>query len=163
GTLAWSLERAPTSDWGIPELAGAKAPTLDMDGQARADRHDVGAFEVPPADAPPRPPDGTLSVRSDAGLKSAGIFAPGGREVAYLFHNLPLAAGPRASWPPSRDFEGRPIAAGTYELRVVESALRWEYLHGVGNSGEIFPPGRTAPARPSSCAFDGHGRLVVGS
>jgi hypothetical protein len=162
GTLPWSLERAPTAEWGTAVLAGADAPASDIDGAARAGRYDVGAFEVPPAANLPRSPDGILTIRSDQGLKSAGVFAPGGRLVGYLFHDLPLPAGPHAYWLPPRDFEGRTIAAGTYDLRTVESALRWEYLHWVGDSGAVFPPSQTAAVQPSWCAFDGGGRLIVG-
>jgi hypothetical protein len=163
GTLAWSLERAPTSDWGVPELSGVKAPETDIDGNPRAGLYDLGAYEFAPPANLPRPPDGTLTVRSGAGITSTGVFAPGGREVAYLFHNLPLPAGPHFFWLPSRDFEGRPIAAGTYGLRTLESALRWEYLGAIGDTGAAFPPSRSAPVKPFLCGFDGAGGLVVGN
>src|SRR5207247_8959818 len=94
GTLAWSLERTATADGGTPTVSGGKAPDSDVDGTARAGRYDVGAFEVPPPSSPTRPPDGILTVRSDQGIKSAGVFAPGGKAVGFLFHNLPLPAGP---------------------------------------------------------------------
>ena len=164
GTLPWSLERAPTSDWGAAELSGVKAPESDLDGAPRAGPFDVGAYEVAPPTTTPRPADGMLTVRSDAGLKSAGVFAPGGREVAYLFHNLPLPAGKHRFWLPPRDFQGRPIAAGTYELRTAESALSWDYVHGIGDNGPAFPSGQSSAVsvRPSLSAFDGAGRLVVG-
>jgi hypothetical protein len=162
GTLPWSLERAATADWGTARFEGVKAPETDLDGAARAGRYDVGAFEVAPPATLARAPDGTIVVRSDAGITSAGVFAADGREVAYLFHNLPLAAGPHPFWLPPRDFAGRAIPAGTYELRTVESALSWEYLHWVGDSGDVFPPGKTAAVQPSYCVFDGAGRLIVG-
>ncbi len=162
GTLPWSLERVATADWGTALLQGVKAPESDVDGSARAGRYDVGAFEVAPPATFPRAPDGTILVRTDAGIKSAGVFAPDGREVAYLFHNLPLPAGPHPFWLPPRDFEGRPIAAGTYELRTVESAFSWEYLRWIGDSGQVFPPSKTAAVQPSWCVFDGAGRLIVG-
>jgi hypothetical protein len=160
GTLDWALDRATTTDWGTAELAGIQAPATDIEGVARIDRPDVGAYEV--ALTPPRPADGRFSVRDDTGLKSAGLFAPGGREVAYLFHNLPLPHGSYLFWLPSRDVQGRPIPAGTCELKTVESALEWEYLGGVGDNGEPFPPGRTAGVNPRLVAFDGNGRLIVG-
>jgi hypothetical protein len=159
-TLAWALDRATTADWGSADLAGFQAPALDIEGAARIDRPDVGAFELAPI--PPRPADGQFSIRGESGLSSAGLFAPGGREVAYLFHNLPLPPGSYSFWLPSRDFQGRPVPAGTYELKTVQSALDWEYLGGVGDTGEPFPPGRTAGHNPCLVVFDGDGRLITG-
>jgi hypothetical protein len=161
GTLSWSLERAPTADWGTAVLAGVKAPESDIDGTARAGRPDAGAFEVAPPATLPRGPDGIVTVRSDAGLKSAGVFARGGRAMGYLFHNLPLPAGPYPFWLPTRDFEGKTIAPGTYDLRTVESALSWEYVGWAGDTGAVSPPSKTAAGQPSWCAFDGAGRLIV--
>jgi parallel beta-helix repeat protein len=118
GALDWALDRAATSDWGTAELAGVPAPEHDLTGAARVDRVDVGAFEAAPT--PPRPADGRLAIRSDAGRKSAELFAPGGQRVVELFRDLPLPAGSYAFWFPPRDDRGRPIAAGTYELKTFE-------------------------------------------
>ena len=158
--LEWALDRAATSDWGTAELAGIKAPETDIEGSARLGRYDIGAYEV--ALMPARPPDGRLLVRDDEGTKSAGLFAPGGTEVSYLFHNLPLARGSHPFWFPARDFQGRTIPSGTYELKSVESALEWEYIHWVGDSGEAFPLSRSASVKPFLVAFDDDGRLVLG-
>ncbi len=159
GTLAWSLARAATTDWGVEKLGGIAAPDRDIDGRARVGRVDVGAYEVAPA--PPRPADGTLTIRSDAGIKSAGVFDDRGREVSYLFHNLPLPAGDHPFWLPARDAFGRRIAAGTYEVRSVEADHRWDYLGWVGDTGEATPPGLTASAGLSAVAFDDAGRLFA--
>jgi hypothetical protein len=120
GTLPWSPERVTTADWGVAELGGVKAPEADLAGVPRAGRPDVGAFEVAPPPVPPRPADGMLTIRSDDGVKGAGLFAPDGREVVRLYHDLPLRAGKHPFWLPSRDVRGGPIAAGTYELRTTE-------------------------------------------
>ena len=160
GTLGWALDRAPTSDWGTDALAGIKAPERDADGAARVGRFDVGAYEAAPE--PPRPADGRLTIRNEAGTKSAGLFAPGGYEVAYLFHDLPLPPGSYPFWFPTRDFQGRSIAAGTYELKTAESALEWEYLRWVGDTGEIAPTSKSAAVAPSFVLFDGDGRLILG-
>jgi Right handed beta helix region len=120
GTLPWSLDRGVAADWGTAELAGVKAPEADLAGTPRAGRVDVGAFEVGPTPSPPRPADGLLTIHADAGVKSAGLFAPDGREVVLLFQDLPLPAGKIPFWLPPRDVQGRPIAAGTYELRTAE-------------------------------------------
>jgi Right handed beta helix region len=160
GALEWALDRAPTSDWGAAELAGIEAPATDIEGTPRVDRYDVGAYER--TLTPPRPADGRLTVGTDGVLTSAGLFAPGGREVAYLFHNLPLPHGSYSFWSPARDFQGRPIPAGTYELKTAQSALVWEYVHWVGDTGDASPPSRTAGVRPYLVAFDGEGRLIMG-
>ncbi len=157
GTLPWSLARASTTDWGVAKLDGFDAPERDIDGHPREGRFDAGAYEVTPK--PPRSPDGTLVVRSDDGIKSAGIFDGHGREVAYLFHNLPLPAGEHPYWFPVRDYLGRPIPAGSYEVRSVEADHRWEYLGWVGDTGEAAPPGHTASAGLVVVLFDDAGRL----
>jgi hypothetical protein len=160
GSLGWSLERAATSDWGTPDLGGVKPPDRDIDGRPRVGRVDVGAYEI--ALTPPRPADGLLKVHSGAGLKSAGIFDGQGREVDYLFHNLPLPEGEYPYWLPARDFLGGRIAPGTYELRTVEAAHRWEYLGWVGDTGEAYPSGHTASVALFGVAFDDAGHLVAG-
>ncbi len=157
GTLSWSEERAATSDWGVAKLGGFDAPDRDIDGQPRAGRFDVGVYEIAPK--PSRPADGSLVVRSDAGIKSAGIFDAQGREVAYLFHNLPLAAGEYPYWFPVRDYLGRAIPAGSYEVRSVEADHHWEYLGWVGDTGEASPPSHTAPGGLYQVVFDDAGRL----
>jgi hypothetical protein len=147
GTLGWSLDRAVTADWGTADLGGIKAPESDIDRNPRAGRHDLGAFEAAPSETAARPPDGTLTVRAGDGVTSAGVFAPGGREVASLFQNLPLAEGSYPFWLPSRDEQGHPIPAGTYELRTVESALRWEYIGPVADAGDACIPSFAEPGR----------------
>jgi hypothetical protein len=160
GALGWSLERAVTSDWGIAALGGVDAPDRDIDGQPRVGRTDLGAFEV--ALTPPRPADGVVKVASGAGLTSAGVFEPKGHEVEYLFHNMPMEAGEYPFWLASRDFLGRPIPPGGYEVRSVESDFRWAYLGWIGDNGEAYPSSKTAPVSPSHLAFDGAGHLLVG-
>ncbi len=157
--LPWSLDRASTSDWGVDALDGVLAPTTDADGRPRVGRPDVGAFEV--ALQPPRPADGSFSVRNDAGLKSAGLFSPGERLAAVLFQDLPLPTGSYPYWLPPRDQKNRPIGPGTYEIRVVESDLQLEYLGWIGDSGAAWPASKTAPVNPIYAVFDGGGRLIV--
>jgi parallel beta-helix repeat protein len=159
GALSWSLARSTVSDWGVPRLGGFDAPERDIDGKTRVGHHDVGAYEM--TTDPPRPPDGTLVVRSDEGIKSAGIFDARGREVAYLFHNLPLRAGEHPFWFPARDYVGRKIPPGTYEVRSVEADHRWDYLGWVGDTGEAYPPGHTASAGLAAVAFDDAGHLIA--
>ena len=137
---------------------GSKRPN-GISRASRVARFDAGAWEVTPA--PARPADGTLVVRSADGIKSAGIFDGQGREVAYLFHNLPLPAGEHPYWFPVRDYLGRPIPAGSYEIRSIESDHRWEYLGWVGDTGEASPPDRTAPGGVAALAFDDAGRVFA--
>jgi hypothetical protein len=160
GALEWALDRAATTDWGVAELGGVKAPLQDAENSSRIERWDLGAYEFTPK--APRPADGMFAVPNDGGMVSAGIFAAGGREVAYLFHNLPLPRGVYPFWFPTRDAQGRPIRAGTYELKVTDSALRWEYVHWVGDTGAACPPSRTAANNPFLAVFDDKGHLILG-
>jgi len=159
--LDWALSRVVTADWGIGELAGVKAPATDIDGAKRNGAVDLGVYET--TLTPPRPADGSFRVTADAGIKSAGIFTKNGRLVAYLFHNLPLRKGSYPFWFPLRTFEGKPIATGDYEVHLVESDLRWEYLGEVGDSAPIGNPATMAPFEPETVIFDGCGHLLVGT
>ena len=141
---------------------GIDAPRIATStAMPRVGRVDAGAYEVAPA--PPRPADGTLTVRSDAGIKSAGIFDGQGREVAYLFHNLPLPGG-RASVlvprprrlraaDPRGDVRG-PLRRGGPPLGVPRLGRR----HGRGRPAGLTALGRpgrrsrsTTPAGSSPC------------
>jgi len=157
--LPWALDRAVTTDWGATELNGMKAPTTDMLGQKRNGRPDIGAVET--AGKPPRPADGEFTISSEAGLKSAGVFTKDGLLVAYLFHNLPLPKGQHAFWLPARDYLGKPIPAGDYDVRVAESDFQWTYLNHVGDNGSDRPMAENAPRAPKFAAFTPTGVLVV--
>lgn len=82
-----------------------------------------------------RPADGTVVIKGADGLKSAGLYDPvSGRNIKFLF-SLLLKPGEYSWWLPSRDWQGRPIAAGKYELRTAEADLRLRYVASVGNGG----------------------------
>ena len=151
GTLAWSQARASTSDWGVAKLAGFEAPDRDIDGRTREGRYDVGAYEVAPS--PSRPADGTLAIRSDAGIKSAGIFDGQGREVSYLFHNLPLAAGEHPYLVP-----GAGLSRSADPRRLVRNPLRRGGPPlGVSRLGRRYRRGRSPG--PHGLGRPGPGRL----
>ena len=130
-SLSWALDRPTTANWGVAALNGFAAPPTDMAGKNRDGAPDLGAIEA--ALTPPRPPDGRFEVRSSEGVKSAGIFTRDGFNVASLFQNLPLPAGSYPFWLPTRDFQGKAIAPGDYELRLVESGLSNQYVALAGN------------------------------
>ncbi len=157
--LSWSLERATTSDWGVAEFAGSKAPAADVDGSPRVGAVDAGAFEV--TFKPSREPDGKFEIENDQGWKSAGLFDRNDRLVFYLFHELPLAKGKYSFWAPGTTDWGRPIAAGDYELRIVEAELGWRYMGYIGDDGEPYPQSRTASVAPGLVAFDQAGHLLM--
>lgn len=157
--LPWALDRAATAQWGAAEFAGVKAPEADLHGRRRAARPSAGAVEVEVTS--PRAPDGAFHVASDAGLKSAGVFTKAGFLVAYLFQNLPLAAGHYAFWLPPRDYLNRPIGAGDYEVRVAESDFHWKYLSHIGDNGEDGAMSHSASHNPQFAAFTPGGLLVV--
>lgn len=159
--LSWALDRTPVTGFGVARFAGVAAPAIDILGSKRGISRDLGAYNA--RLTPPRPADGAFTVKSGVGITSAGVFSKDGKEISYLFHNLPLAKGTYPCWLPSRDFQYRPIAAGTYEVRTVESALSWEYLGKIGDTGKEAPVGADASLGAARVAFDEQGRLLAGN
>ncbi|MGA2620149.1 MAG: right-handed parallel beta-helix repeat-containing protein [Thermoguttaceae bacterium] len=163
--MSWAPARATTSGWGVREMAGVQAPGQDIDGKPRQARADLGAYET--AFTPPRPADGALTVQSGAGVTSAGLYTPGGVCVRSLFQNLPLPKGTHSYWLPSRDWQGRPIPAGDYVLKVTEADLRLEYQAAAGNGdleSSLRLPNEVrmrASVSPMTMAFDPDDRLVL--
>lgn len=163
--LAWAPIRATTSDWGMPNLAGTAAPAKDIDGAPRVGGYDLGAFET--AFPAPRPEDGSFKVTSGEGVTSAGLFTKDGRCVHYLFQNQPLQKGTYSFWLPARDWQGRPIAAGAYKLKVTEADMKLDYIAAAGNGDlamsktQLGNVSKRASLDPQAVAFDAQGRLVV--
>lgn len=160
-TLPWNPARITTADWGVAELAGYRAPATDLDGQPRVGPPDLGAYEAP--QLPGRPADGQFQIAADEGLKSAGLFTTDDKAVAYLFQGLPLRKGTHDFVWPARDLFGRPIPAGSYELRVVESPVAWAYRGMAANAGA----GNTGDASDSVhvglVAYTSDGQLLTAS
>ena len=163
--VSWAPQRATTSDWGVREMAGVQAPEQDIDGKPRQGGVDLGAYEA--AFSPARPADGSLTVQSGEGVTSAGLYTTGGVCVRFLFQNLPLSKGTYSYWLPSRDWQGRPIPAGDYLLKVTEANLRLEYQAAAGN-GDLESSLRLpndvrirASVSPMAMAFDPKDRLVL--
>jgi hypothetical protein len=157
--LPWRLDRSVTADWGVASFAGAKAPGDDVFGKPRSGKFDVGA--VATSSLSSRSPDGELTVSKDEGVKSAGVFTPDGMLVSYLFQNLPLAKGTYSFWLPARDYVGKPIAAGKYEVRLAESDFHWRYLNHVGDTGGLRFGAETASAIPKLVAFANDNTLIL--
>lgn len=132
-TLDWNSGYSTTAYWGVPQLGSVKAPAYDVAGDARPARPGLGARES--VTLPAVTPDGTFTVAQDDGTKSAGVFTRNGAAVRYLFHDLPLPKGRYGFVLPSRSELGAAIAAGDYELRIVESNLRISYRMLTGNNG----------------------------
>jgi len=159
--LSWALDRTPVTGFGMPRFAGIAAPTLDLQGKKRGKSLDLGAFTS--RLTPPRPADGSFIVKSGQGITSAGVFTKDGKEVCYLFHNLPLTKGAYAFWLPSRDFQYRSLGAGNYDLRTVESNLTWDYLGKIADTGTESPFGSDASLGAARVAFDAQGHLLAGN
>ena len=158
--LDWAPDRATVSDWGVSELGGFHAPALDIEGASRSGAVDLGVFEVP-LDGWPH--DGTFPVADDAGTKSAGLFTQDGRLVRYLFHDLPLKKGSYGYTLPARSQLGRDVLAGDYELRLVESSLRWNY-HGItANNGLPGSHLTTDQHHTGRVCFGPDGSLLLGA
>lgn len=145
--------------WAVKTFGEAAAPETDITGHPRQARS-LGAVEA--THQPATAPLGLLQVRGKEGLKSAGVFTKEGVLLCYLFHNLPLPAGEHAVWLPSRDYTGAPIAAGDYDLRLVECNLQWQYLDHIGDNGAARGGSWSAPVQPGYVSFDAHGGLVMG-
>ncbi len=159
--MSWALDRTPVSGFGIGKFAGIDAPFTDILGARRGKSMDLGAYNTHLT--PPRPADGSFTVKSGQGITSAGVFTKDGKELCDLFENLPLAKGSYAFWLPSRDFQYRAIAAGAYEVRTVESQLRWDYLGKIGDTGKESPFGADASLGAARLAFDSKNRLIAGN
>ena len=160
--MPWARHKPTTAYFARTSLAGVAAPAQDLDGTPRGEPQVgavwVGDFEI---DTPVH----LLTLRHDPGVKSAGIFDTDGVLVSYLFHNLALPAGDYPYTWPTRDWQGRPIVPGTYELRVVESDLAMRYKGLVFNSGlsshvkdrSPFSDVRYAAFAPDGRVLTGHG------
>lgn len=129
--LEWLPTCASSSNWGVKSLAGSKAPSSDIDGKPRNGEPDLGVYEI--NFTVTEKPAGSFKVNSNDGVKSAGLFTTDGVNVNYLFQNLPLKKGSYPFWLPARDYQGKVIPAGDYQLRVTESNLQNEYLGLAGN------------------------------
>ena len=158
--LDWSPDRLTISGWGVAELAGFRAPQTDIDATPRSGDFDVGAYQAPLARGPAA--DGTLSIAADAGTKSAGLFTRDGRLVRYFFHNLPLKKGQYGYLLPTRTQLGGPIEPGDYEVRVVESGLRWTYRGITANSGLAGSSAATDTCHTGTVCLGPSGAILLG-
>lgn len=158
-TLSWSPNLATTSDWGTPMLNGFTAPKTDIANQPRVENYDLGAYETnfPVASKP----DGAFEITSEEGVKSAGLYDAQGVSVATFFQNMPLAKGKHSFWLPARDTQNRPLPAGDYEVRVVESQLTNPYLGLAGNFGESSNRLDNRSWAEEMFAFDDLDRLYI--
>ena len=158
--LEWALDRFPGSGMGLAQLGEAQAPAEDLNGKVRQG-NDLGAVVARPP-APSRPADGQFEVTAKEGAVSAGLFQPNGTLVAYLFQNLPLPAGKYAYWLPPRNWEGKPIPPGQYELRLAQGDLCMKYQGLVFNTA----PDSRVESHDSLAArqaiFTPAGRLLIG-
>ncbi len=163
--LTWAPTRSTVSDFGVAKMGMLVAPATDMDGHPRVGGVDLGAYETNfPA---PRKADGKFTVKSGAGVTSAGLFTEDGRNVRYLFQNLPLAKGVYDYWLPSRDWQGRPIPAGDYVVKTTEAKLSLDYIAHAGNSDlqmsttSLGSAKKCASLNTNGVVFDAAGRLIV--
>ena len=162
-TLPWAFDRLTTAGWGVAKYVGINAPNTDICGDRWHGSPGIGAFSG--SAQAPRPADGRFTVTRGDGVTSAGVFTRDGLLIAYLFQNLPLQTGAYHFWLPPRDYAGRPIPAGAYEVRLVESRLRWQYLNHIGDNGadvSTIGTNATASHNPACAAFLPGGGLLMG-
>lgn len=158
--LTWAPDRAPTTGFGTAALAGRQAAATDALGRARPAPPGLGAIELAAESVPP--PAGRFRVNQGDAAVSAGLFTKDGVVVNYLFHNLPLPAGEHAFWLPPRDWQGRPIVAGDYEVRVAESRARMAYRGLVFNTAPTSRKADHAPLGINRAVFLPEGDFVLG-
>ena len=115
--LSWAQDRAATSGWGAAKLGTFTAPARDIDGQPYLFGPCVGAWEV--AMTPTREADGTITIHSTDGTKSAGLYTKAGKHVAWLFSNLPLKHDMYRFWLPPRVGKAAP-----FQLETMNSESR---------------------------------------
>jgi len=163
--LTWSPSRATTAYTGAAKFNNIPAPVVDMDNNERGSSPDIGAYQT--ALTAPRKADGKFEVKSGEGVVSAGLFTKDGVCVQYLFQNTPLPKGTYEYWLPSRDWQGREIKAGDYELRLVEANLKLRYVAAAGNGDAETSkkmPATTATRYsldPHAAAFTADGRIIL--
>jgi Periplasmic copper-binding protein (NosD) len=161
--LPWAPNRATTAGWGVPNLAGFDAPARDILGNPSDGAIDLGAFKgscaVNPAAS--RRPDGSFTVSSADGVKSAGLYDGRGVQKAVLFQNLPVPRGKHEFWLPSRDQWNRLLPAGQYEVRLVESQLNNPYLGLAGTFNRTSDPLDSCSWPEEQFAFDAQDRLYI--
>ncbi len=132
--LVWSPDRSPAKGFGTASLGTVQAPDRDLTSQARRGGIDLGAIQEP-VSASRVPAAGALAVTQEDAVVSAGLYTPEGVLANYLFQNLPLRKGNYPFWLPSRDWQGREIPSGKYEVRTVESKARMIYKGLAFNNG----------------------------
>ena len=158
-TLFWAPNLATTSDWGTSALNGFAAPKTDIEGRKRVGGFDLGAYEISFSVA--AKPDGAFDITSDDGVKSAGLYNSAGVNVAMFFQNMPLRKGKHPFWIPARDTQNKPLAAGDYQVRVVESQLTNPYLGLAGNFGKTSNRLDNRSWAEEMFAFDAQDRLYI--
>ena len=155
----WNPAIAITSDWGLADLAGVRAPERDRDGKPRVGRVDLGVHESSFESV--GTPAGTFTVAQADTLKSAALYHRDGRMLVELFQNMPLPAGPHPFFVPSRDQFNQPIPTGNYELRLVESSLQNRYRGLAGNFGRSSSLADDCSWPEEMIGFDGKDRVYV--
>jgi hypothetical protein len=162
-TLAWAANLATTAGWGAQKLGGFSAPEKDILGNQFDTATDLGAFKgssvVNPAAA--RKPDGSFTISSVDGVKSAALYDARGVQMAVLFQNLPVPTGKHDFWLPSRDQWNRPLPAGPYEVRLVESQLNNPYLGLAGTFNPTSDLLDSCSWPEEQFAFDAQDRIYI--
>ncbi len=159
--LAWAPGRAPTTGFGTAALGAFKAPATDIFGHRRRDGVDLGAVQeaIP---APRQPAAGSFAVAQADAVVSAGLFTPDGVLVNYLFHNLPLRRGKYPFWLPARDWQGREIPPGRYEVRTAESKARLVYQGLVFNNARSSDRKDHSTYHAAYADFAADGTIILG-
>ncbi len=160
-SMPWRPSHVVTSGWGVREFAGIKSPVSDMRGEPWGKEMDAGAFATARLNV--GSPDGKLVVKSEDGVKSAGVFRKDGRLLCYLFQGLPLHKGEYEFWLSGRDFLAKPIEAGDCEVRMLESQVAAEHMGYAANKGIENYGANANEMSVLVIAYADDGQLVAGT
>ena len=132
-TYEWAPDWPATGFWGVEKVGAFSAPATDSLGTPRKDRVQTGA--VWSKNEVGSRPDGSFTIKENDGVKSAAIYDAKNVQRIQFFQVEALPAGTYDYWLSARDTWGKPLEAGNYDLRLIESQLTNKY-HGLsGNFG----------------------------
>ena len=134
-TLDWNPGIPTTAGWGVKKLGDVKAPARTLPARSRPAIPGVGAREARRCK-----PAGNARTAPSPSSRAKAPRAPASSPATARWSAISSATcrWPKATYGfvlPSRSEQGAAIGPGDYELRLVESNLRWNYRMLTANNG----------------------------